>query len=350
MNNYSLAEKKEYFAVDFFKLVAAYLNISIHFMIFEDINKDLNFWWTQILCRLAVPFFFIASGYFAANKLTIKEKTIGYVKRIFQMYLIYTVIFLPFTIDEYQRKELTFTEGLQKFIHSFLCWGSYFHLWYFLALIVGVVLVYLLINHMKLSDKQLLCVTGILYGIGALGNAYRNIWVDVPVIETMWKAYESVFDTTRNGIFFAPFMLVLGYEIRKHAAKITYRRYWLYAILLFGVMNIEEYFCKAITNHAGQSMLFSTPFVVATVFLAVCFIKVPQKAMPVGIFFRNMSVIVYGLHLFIHLQWGAELSGYSYVMVGFTYFLMMAKRITIWAVVIVGLSRFKIFSWLKYLY
>lgn len=350
MKNCSLAEKKEYFAVDFLKLVAAYLNISVHFMIFEDINKEFNFWWTQVLCRLAVPFFFVASGYFAANKLQDKEKVSGYLKRIFLMYVIYTVIFLPYNIENYKAYGYTFTEGLLEFLKAFFLTGSYFHLWYFLALMVGIIILYVLINHVKLDDKKLLLVTGVLYCIGVLGNAYRNIWTEIPIMEAIWTAYESVFMTTRNGIFFAPLMLLIGYLIRKHSAKIMYKRYWLYAIIFFAIMNVEEYFARAITNHSGQSMLFSTPLAVAAVFLTACFIRAPKQLVPVGVFFRNMSVLVYGLHIFIHLEYGPELSGYSYVMVGFTYFLMMAKRITILSAAIVALSRFKIFSWLKYLY
>ena len=350
MSNYSLAEKKEYFAVDLTKFIVAYLNMSVHFTIFKDVNTDFNFWWTQVFCRVSVPYFFIASGYFSANKLQDKEKILVYLKRIFQMYVLYTLIFLPDLINEYKRERLGLVEGVLEFLKAFFFTGSYFHLWYFLALMVGVALIYLLINHVKLDDKRLLIVTGIFYGIGTLGNAYRNVWRGIPAIENIWTMYESLFMTTRNGIFFSPLLIVLGYLIRKHSAKITYKRYWLYTLGFFAIMNVEEYFALALTNHAGQSMLFSTPFVVVTLFLTTCFITASPKLVPIGIFLRNMSVIVYGLHILIHLWFGPELSGYTYVMEGFSYFLMMAKRITIVAAVIVGLSRFKLFSWLRYLY
>lgn len=262
--------------------------------------------------------------------------------------MLYTIIHLPILIEEYQENGYTLGQSIISFLQAFFIHGSYYHLWYFLALIVAVAILYLMINYLKLSDKTVLLVTGILYCIGVLGNAYRNVWKRVPVVDTIFVAYESVFKSTVNGVFFGLFLVAIGYCVRKYSDRIKYRRYWLYAILLFGVMNIEEYFARSITYHVGQSMLFVTPFVVVAIFLAACFIRLPKQLVPVGSFLRNMSVIIYGFHIFIHMRYGGELSGY--VMYGFLYFCMIAKRVTFLAVGIVGLSKIRLFSWLKYLY
>ena len=343
-----LADKKEYIAIDVLKFIAAYMVMGIHFMTFEDVNKELNFWFTQVFCRLAVPFFFVAAGYFAANKLCDRKKTLVYLKRILIMYVIYTIMYLPFILQEYKRAGYTIGQKIGELLKAFFIWGSYFHLWYFLSLIVAVIVVYIMLNCMKLTDGNLLLFTGILYVLGTLGNAYRNLWTNIPVIETVLSGYERVFQTTRNGIFMGPFLLVLGYLIRKHSERIGYRRYWLYAIVLFLLMNVEEYVARTITHHSGQSMLFLTPFVVVAIFLMGCFIRIPQKLLPIGVFLRNMSVVIYGFHIYIHDKYGNELSGYAPY--GFAYYLMIAKRVTIVAVIIVGLSRTKPFSLLKYFY
>lgn len=347
-NSIYLADKKEYVAVDILKFAAAYMVMGIHFLPFENINKELNFWFTQVFCRLAVPFFFIASGYFSADKLHDKAKTFAYVKRIALMYVIYTIIFLPFLVEEYQGADYSFAQGVVCFLQDFFLVGSFVHLWYFLALIIAVVLLYIMLHCWKLSDKKILLITGGLYCFGTLGNAYRNIWSNIPVIEAVFSVYETVFKTTVNGLFFGAFLVAIGYCIRKYSNKIKYRSYWLYAILLFLAMNAEEYFARSVTHHSGQSMLFVTPFAAAAVFLAACFVPVPEKAVPAGVFLRNMSVIIYGFHLYIHFKYGNELSGFAPY--GFTYYLMVAKRITLFAAAVVGLSRIKIFSWLKYLY
>lgn len=349
MKNSVLADKKEYFAIDCLKFIASYMVLAIHFMIFADVNKELDYWTTQILCRLAVPFFFVASGYFVANKMQDSKKLGAYLKRIFLTYLVYSLVYLPLMIEKYQKLGYTWEMGIADFLYAFFVSGTYFHLWYFVAIIVASVILYVLINYVKLDDKRLLFVTGVLYAIGTLGNAYRNIWIYVPVIDKLFSAYESVLGTTRNGIFMGPFLLALGYLLRKHSDKIEYRHYWLYTIIFFALMNVEEYFARAITNHGGQSMLFMTPVVVVMIFLTGSFIRVPKKLVPVGVFLRNVGVVVYAFHMFISDKYGYELSGFTGLS-GFSYYLMIAKRVTILAVVIVSLSRIKIFSWLRYFY
>ena len=349
MKNSVLSEKKEYCAIDFLKFIASYMVLGIHFMIFSDVNKELDYWATQILFRLAVPFFFVASGYFMANKLQDKKKLAVYLKRIGITYLVYSLVYLPLILENYQKQNYTWEMCVGDFLYAFFISGTYFHLWYFVAIIVASVILYVLINNAKLDDKKLLIVTGVLYIIGTLGNAYRNIWTNVPVIDKLFSAYESVLETTRNGIFMGPLLIALGYLLRKYSNRITYRHYWLYAIVFFILMNIEEYVAKAVTNHAGQSMLFTTPFVIVMIFLTACFIRLPEKLVPVGVFLRNAGVVVYAFHMFISDKYGYELSGYTGLS-GFTYYLMIAKRVTILAVIIVGLSRIKWFKWLKYFY
>ena len=348
MNSSVLSGKKEYFVVDCLKFIASYMVMGIHFMTFADVNEELNYWATQILFRLAVPFFFVASGYFMANKLHDRQKILTYLKRIVLTYLVYTVVYIPILWDKYERFSYSWELRIKDFLYALFMSGTFFHLWYFQALIVATIILYVMINYVKLNDKKLLLVTGSLYVIGTLGNAYRNIWVRVPMIDSIFSIYESVFGTTRNGIFMGPFLLALGYLMKKHSDKITYKRYWLYAIFLFAFMNVEEYLARAITNHAGQSMLFMTPAVVVTIFLAGSFIHIPEKLVPLGVFLRNMGVVIYAFHMYFHEMFGNELSGFAPY--GFAYYLMIAKRVTILAVVIVGLSKIKVFAWLKYFY
>ena len=51
-------------SIDLFKFVAALLVVAIHTEPFRDINDTVNFVFSQILCRSAVPFFAICTGYF----------------------------------------------------------------------------------------------------------------------------------------------------------------------------------------------------------------------------------------------------------------------------------------------
>ena len=56
-------EKKSYGMLDVAKFISALLVIAIHCAPFIEINETLNFVYVQIIARLAVPFFFMASGW-----------------------------------------------------------------------------------------------------------------------------------------------------------------------------------------------------------------------------------------------------------------------------------------------
>ena len=51
-------------ALDVFRIAAAVLVIAIHTSPFESVSPDGDFFLTRILARIAVPFFFMVTGYF----------------------------------------------------------------------------------------------------------------------------------------------------------------------------------------------------------------------------------------------------------------------------------------------
>lgn len=59
-------ERNKY--IDFVKYVASILIIAIHTSLFKDYNEILYFAFVNVICRLAVPFFAISTGYFMTRK------------------------------------------------------------------------------------------------------------------------------------------------------------------------------------------------------------------------------------------------------------------------------------------
>ena len=51
-------------SIDLFRYAWAMMGVAIHTDTFYDIDVYLGYLFTQILSRIAVPFFFIKSGYF----------------------------------------------------------------------------------------------------------------------------------------------------------------------------------------------------------------------------------------------------------------------------------------------
>lgn len=350
-NSLTLNEKTEFIMIDVFKLICALLVVCIHFNPLNDINSDLNFWLTQILARIAVPFFFITSGFFGYLAMQEKTKFIKYIKRIIKLYLLYTIVYLPRIIYGWYVLEDFSMKTIVRFIGAFFITSSYFHLWYFVALIVASCIVYFLIN--KVKDKYIVVIASVLYVVGVLGNAYKNLFVDLPIIGQIISLYTEFFSSTKNGLFFGFLFVALGYMIRKYSYKIR-NNTKIYAILVglaFIIMNFEEYFAKYLTNHDSQDMIFTTPIVAVLLFLTLSFIKVEKVYLDKGIFCRKLSVLIFGFHMFVSfyfniintnvLNWDLNSLEYYSVVVLFTVAL---------AVVIINLQKKKRFDLLKLLY
>ena len=67
-------ERKTYYALDVAKFISAFLVVCIHTGPLLDVDATGNFILVQILARLAVPFFFVASGFLFFRKLDFKRE------------------------------------------------------------------------------------------------------------------------------------------------------------------------------------------------------------------------------------------------------------------------------------
>ena len=86
--------------------------------------------------------------------------------------------------------------------------GTFYHLWYFPACILGILLVYGLSRFLDL--KGVTIVSAVLYVVGLFGDSYFGLIQNVPALNTVYEAMFHVFSYTRNGLFLAPLFLVLG--------------------------------------------------------------------------------------------------------------------------------------------
>ena len=123
-----MMNKKEYIAVDIFKVFCALCVASLHLLPFADISPQFLFWFNQVLGRIAVPFFFISSGFFFAGKIKNKDAVKKQLLRLLGLYLLYTVLHLNLIIKDIQLANSSFYDIITE--QLFL--GSYIHLWYFL--------------------------------------------------------------------------------------------------------------------------------------------------------------------------------------------------------------------------
>lgn len=274
---------KQYGAFDVMKLIAALLVVMIHTSPLDSFSKTGDFFVTRIMARIAVPFFFMVSGFFLLAEWK-QEKVIQFLKKTLYIYIVAIVLYFP--IGWYTGK----FEGL-----SLLEWGrllvfdgTFYHLWYLPASILGVSL--LVVGRKWVSFGGLGVMSFVLYVIGTFGDSYYGISEQIPALNTMYKILFQIATYTRNGVFFAPMFLWLGaYVGKKRTSKIKYM--WIGLSVSFLCMTAEAFVLRTYQIPRHDSMYFFLLPTMYFLFIGVQSIpKVPQMQM------RTLSLIVYLIH------------------------------------------------------
>lgn len=99
-----MTPKKQYAQLDLFKFLFSIVIVSIHTRLFRDVSETFNWYYLNVFCNLAVPFFFITSGYLFFGKLKEldnkeqKHRIAKYTGHLLRMYLVWCAIWLPWKI------------------------------------------------------------------------------------------------------------------------------------------------------------------------------------------------------------------------------------------------------------
>lgn len=185
-------------ALDRFRLLAAVLVVCNHTGPLDSLSPTADFFLTRVLARLAVPFFFIVSGYFLAKGQW--KHTGRFLRKTLLLYLAAVALYLPLNWYNGGYSPL-------EWVKKLLADGTLYHLWYFPAVLLGVVVAR---NLARLPHSAALGVAAVLYLIGVGGDSWYGLVSQAPALEELYGGIFQVFDYTRNGLFFAPLSLLLG--------------------------------------------------------------------------------------------------------------------------------------------
>ena len=214
--------------LDILKYASAILIIVLHLRPFQNFSNELDLLFNNIITRICVPIFFLITGYFVA----IKEKDNSnyikdYIKKMIPLYLVWSTIYLPIVIgvvinnisliNEYlsliNLKGYVLVMLLILFLPIILLvmllyTGVYYHLWYFPALLLSLLVLYFWKKKFKI--KSLLIISFVLLLFGATETYYGVLPINIKEIVT---SYYKIFFTTRNFLFFGLFYVVLGFHL-----------------------------------------------------------------------------------------------------------------------------------------
>ena len=250
-----------YKGIDCTKVLMAILVVAIHtlqpyVMTWPVLFADFF----NILMRVAVPFFFTVSGFLLCNKLRMKdypEKLYymqGWLFRIVRLYLVWTLIYLPYAIIGFYKDDLGFIKSAAVYVRNVIFVGENYlswPLWYLLAMLVAGLIYYLIL---KLRSKYFVSILVILavslVGIGAM--------IDSGLIGNSW--YITLFKSTRNGFFQGFPYMTIGFIIS--SVGYSHNKCLLISLLFIGVISQLSGVTVGsfITIYALFSIILSTNF------------------------------------------------------------------------------------------
>ena len=190
-------------SIDLFRLICAILVVVIHTEPFYD--NAFGFFLKEYVARIAVPFFLVVAGYFYFSKLRKGEPIFGkYLKKTVTTYAIWSIPYFLINFWVLHDEGLGIVYYIKKCVVDFFVYGSYYHFWFFVALIYAVIVTTLL--YKAGGIKLVTVVSSVLYLLGCLGSSYYNLGLHIPGFATLigWTDFTIIRRIFMTGIpFFA---------------------------------------------------------------------------------------------------------------------------------------------------
>ena len=244
------------------------------------------------LLSMAVPFFFVASGFLLGNKLnsTDREEQLVYLRkwlyRIGRLYLLWTLIYFPYAIYGFSIEKLGFIKSIAVYTRNIILVGENYWswlLWYLLGMLVSGCIIWLL-NRLNIKRTYwyglaiLLAITGVL-----LDELHAHNWGGV-------STYYSIFKTTRNGFFIGFPYMALGLLVSSYGCRLSKTK--LFVLLIIGFV----------------AQLFKVPLshfiTIYALFVLILGINLPTRKDDLYVNMRLSSSVIY----FTHMLWVGLLS------------------------------------------
>lgn len=236
---------------------------------------------------MAVPFFFISSGYFLNNKNSQRQ-----IKKIAKMYIVWSILYLPLDLYKWGKDGVAFWKWCLIYLRNFLLIGEHYnswHLWYLLGLLWALFFVAFL-RKRKVSRNIAVfsvCVLATLsIGLDGLDACTHDLPRTIEIIKTV-VSYTIMNGRILQGLYYVP----LGVWI---ASSRTNGRCGIFVTsVLFCLLLFLRY---RLINDTVMAEAILIP-------LSVCFFQLIRsisiKETSIHIRIRAMSTIIYLIHMYV---------------------------------------------------
>ncbi len=250
--------------IDYMRLISSILVVIIHTSPLAGIHPLLTYSIVDVLPRIALPFFFVVSGFYFLNSTS--KHQLKQILNITKVYLIVSLLYLIFNFVFAKN----FVFSIKNILFQLLIPGVQYHLWFFPTLIYSMLFFYVVrfLLKFKAFTKMCFAFTVVLYVIGLLGCSYYQIGIKIPFAQLL---FDNAYFTLFRRMFLMGFPLFAsGYFIKflneKFSPK-TSKKVFIISLLLFLAEIYMLYYLKIYSNVVLTIFLY--PLSVSLVWLLI---------------------------------------------------------------------------------
>lgn len=304
-------------SIDIFRIFCAIMIIMGHTYFLRDICPTISFWTSRAIPRIAVPFFLCTTGYFYIRGLIQEKNTFSkQIKYILKAYISWTIIYYILSLVLAIKNNEPMSSFIKERIINFFLDGSYYHFWYFPALIYPFIIAALCYKLGNLKGIKILAYISLLfYLIFFLGTDYVKLGQQIPIIKEFYSIpkYNEIRGIFGMGL---PFFM-MGYFVNAFENwhnKITPSKSTVLFAIWFGGFIIETIYAFLTTpfDSAAEEICVAITLLPTLFFFFVFLLKhpFPQYQKYTG-YCRRMSNYIYYIHpIFIAVvEMGASIIG-----------------------------------------
>lgn len=292
--NQSNNRPAEKYSLDLCKFIMAFAVIAIHTDPLVDCSNAAMSRIGYLLLSMAVPFFFLTSGYLLACKLQYPlsnpdnlTKIRRYIIKILRMYLIWTLLYFPMALWHFVATGKTLLRAIQLYIQGFFFVGQQYNswpLWYLLSTIYTLTLLLLLLKY-KAPPTMFLLVSGIAAVISFSIDALLASPDHFP--PAMQALLPLIHHTVQHGrIFTGGIYLPLGMLLANRKPPVFLNR------LLLPIGLIASFLIRASVINACLLIVISVSFFGMVEHASL-------KKHRLYLFMRQSSMILYLTHMYV---------------------------------------------------
>ncbi len=285
--------------IDLLKFIFAFFVVGIHTHLTNYIvNPQSRFYFISLTFRLAVPFFFIVSGYYYGKKLWLtpsskSNKLCSYVSRLFPPLILWSFLTLFFNLPELYARTGYDKHACFILVLKYIFFYPLGAMWFALACIIGACIITLFWKH-----KIFLCLSAILcYTFGLLGNNYYFIALNNN-LQTIIDKYNYHFICTRNGFFIGFPLMFLGAMLAHPMLLQKIKNKILLPLTVFSLFLLlaEIHYLYEKPYYDDRSLFISyLLFIPCLILCALKYNIFPNKNLIVA---RELSTCIYYTHYF----------------------------------------------------